>query len=455
MPSLIAMTLSALLIAQPASQSEPPSPDAPATQPAASRPADARGLLIEERFDNPRRFRRMWQSRGMSPAVAPLGEEAIDGVDGSVLTIVAEPGSYLERRPSRKPFTDGDTLVFRMDAMTASKDKPLTFDVRFVANGRAAWRSHPVTVTEPGWTEHRLRLSRFACPDAGHADWQDARRLGFRFRRQAMVALDGIELHRGERPGSAYLSHDDLATMAFDARPVRRVSQGPFVVLSDADALDLASLAAALEQLAAAVAADFPDAAAPDAPIPLLIFESQDGYDAFWPLLFEHYGASPQPVAAQGFAALGVAGGYCGDEGCDLRPVWVHEAAHVLLASVLGLSPSPHWLHEGLATRYQLRHTGQQLGELVRAARTSSEWMDFQAMIAGDTVEPQHYWQAAALVSFLLDQPEWRPRFDGFLRVARRQAVVNLASLGHKAMNVAPSDLERLWREWLEQSYPQ
>ena len=52
---------------------------------------------------------------------------------------------------------------------------------------------------------------------------------------------------------------------------------------------------------------------------------------------------------------LGIAGSFYDPSQGSVRPVYLHEACHALIARTFGLASQGGWLHEGLANYYQLQ----------------------------------------------------------------------------------------------------
>lgn len=437
----------AIIVAgMPAAQAEPPAASQAAVHP-------YRKPILVDDFESASDFADAWKaSPGMSARVVPLDDQPeLDGVSGHVLLLTAEPRSFIEHSPMRRIFVEGDTLIFRMNAISAGEETPVAVDVRFIAHNRAAWRSRLVRVTEPGWREYRLPLRTIAPVGGGYTLWEAVDRVGFSFRRAAAVAIDGVKLTRGADHNAAYFRPAQLGKLAFGEQ-MRAQTRAPFIVITDAPRLDADALLDKLTRLVEVVKTDLPDLKTPTRLVPILIFSDEADYRAFWPRLGEYYGIPLKTPASEGYTAVGVAGSFCADDACGLRAVWVHEAAHALLAPMLGLAANGSWLQEGLATRYQLRLMPQRdLAEKVRtAAADPATRLPLAKLVDGRRIDPAYYWQAASLVGFFLDQSDWRPRFIAALNGLSARGMSDLRLVLQSRLKVKLRGLERRWLEWVQ-----
>jgi hypothetical protein len=409
-------------------------------------------------FDSGAALEADWRTSG-DIVIATLDTQpsgTIAGVGGKAMLVHASPQSRLEYKQfdRRVQYGQLQELVVRIDAVSATPDAPVAIDVRFIADGRAAWRSTGLRMTQAGWQEIRVPTRHCASTGVGYCEWEDVARIGFFFRSAGTVAIDEIELVLGPNRKAALLPPAELAGIAFgENRPFLRWDQGPFVVLSDQDQLS-PLLKSALEELVARATADWPRQRPPRQRVPLLIFADESAYRAFWPRIGAWYGVELEEPTTDGFTAFGIASAFCLPDATEVRPVWVHEAAHGLLAPLLKLNGTGSWLHEGLATRYQLAHTGQDLGPLVRPGlHSEAARLVTTELVNGGTIDPSHYWQAAMTVSFFLDQPEWRGKFNQAIDGMRRLGTLDLRPFSKSALGLAPRALERPLLEWAEQQF--
>jgi hypothetical protein len=312
-----------------------------------------------------------------------------------------------------------------------------------------------VEFERPGWREVDLPLDSFRT-GGGVPAWEEVDRLGFLFRTGGTLELDGIELRRGRAPDAAYLSTSELVREAFGGgRPARVLRRGPFVVSTDEPRLDGAKLLDALEAMYGRTRADLPGLPAPSHPAPLLIFAADRNYREFWPRFARRFGGEAAAPGSGGFTALGVASASAAADPAAIRPVFVHEASHALAGPMLGLDNRGEWLLEGLATRYQLAFSGQDIGPIARAGLADARGRaTFEDLLDGEPIPEARYWQAALVIDWMLADPGRRERFLAALGAMRRRGSTDLRPLARSHFGVALADLESSWLAWARGRFP-
>ncbi len=238
-----------------------------------------------------------------------------------------------------------------------------------------------------------------------------------------------------------------LAFPGVDRGRLRTWENGPVRIVSDCAELDGSGLAARLTAVAEWVARDFPGAVAEGARGTLVVFASEDDYRAAMPRIARALGESGRPVPADGYTVGTLACSSWDPAVGSFRPVYAHEFAHAYLASALGLPNHGDWLQEGLATRYQLRLFPQP--EVARRTRTAAahpeRWKPLESLANGRTVAPEDYWQAAALVDFLLT-----PRYgEGFAKLLADVRAGDDTALGPHLADDFGADWPALTDAWV------
>jgi hypothetical protein len=415
-------------------------------------PEGGGGPLYVEDFDRAGGLAGHWEGIGAIRASrVPVTGATIPGVAGKMVRVEARPRSSLRTAPlAGRPALDRcERIVFRVDAASATPARPVVLEVQFLAAGRRAWWWRKVELDRPGWREVDLPLSDFRT-GGGVPSWEEVDRLGFSFRTGATLELDGIELRRGRAPGAAYLSTAELGREAFGGgRPARVLRRGPFVVSTDEPGLDEARLLDALAAMYGRTRADLPGVPPPSRPVPLLIFAADRDYRAFWPRFARRFEAELAAPRSGGFTALGVASAPSAADPTTVRPVFVHEASHALMGQMLGLDNRGEWLFEGLATRYQLAFSGQDIGPIVRAglAEVRSR-TPFEDLLDGEPIPEARYWQASLVIDWLLADPGRRERFFAALGAMRRRGSTDLRPLVRGHFGVTLAELEASWLAW-------
>ncbi|MDQ3621808.1 MAG: hypothetical protein M3463_04865 [Verrucomicrobiota bacterium] len=145
---------------------------------------------------------------------------------------------------------------------------------------------------------------------------------------------------------------------------------------------------------------------------PLLVFSSRDAYRAFPARLAAKLNAEATVPRAGGFTVFGIATSFWDPEQGSLRPVYTHEFVHALLSDRLRLDNRGEWLHEGLASRYQLRfHPQENFGAIVAdGLAAASRRLPLERLCDGQPIPSNRYWQALTVAGMLLQQEKYAPR---------------------------------------------
>ena len=423
-------------------------------------PVPPAGALVLDDFEDPGIGGR-WQAFGALKAArvpVPGGADGVEGVSGSALLVDGGPGASLRTRP----IPDGpdlsrfDRAVLRVNAPGASAEAPVVFEVHFYAADRRAWRWRKVSLDREGWQELRLPLAYFRPGGGTSPSWEEVDRLGFYLRTDAELMLDGLELVPGASEEAAELSVDQLLRDAFGPESETRVlRRSPFVVLTDSPDVPEGPLLDALEAMDRRTREDFPNLPEPTGPVWLLIFAEDADYRAFWPRFARQFAGEMGPPGSGGFTALGIASASCLPDDPDaVRPVFVHEASHALMARMLGLASEGSWLFEALGTRYQLDVSGQDLGPIVRQGLADpSARSPLDELLDGEPVPETRYWQAATVVDWLLDDPGRRAAFHLAVDAMRARGSADLRPLAPEFLGGDLDTLEPAWLDWLRRSY--
>ena len=308
---------------------------------------------VLEDFDQPGGLGERWTaSEGMFlERTAVPGDVRHEGVTGRMLKVKAVAGGYFASKPDfpAPRFEASSAVKFRMKALGASEEEPLVFEFQAYAKERKAWRWRKVTIDSTGWQTVELPTRYFRHSGSAYLPWKETRRFAFRFRNAGRIELDGIELV--DAPVDTHpstISLEELARLAFG--PKGRIHRsGSFAILTDEPRLKPAETFAELDRMLNMFLADFPGAKLPAQPIPLLIFSNESRYRSFWGDLSAKFNSQGPVPPSGGYAMLGIAGSFYDPAQGSVRPVYVHEACHALIARSLGIASQGGWLQEGLA----------------------------------------------------------------------------------------------------------
>ncbi len=234
-----------------------------------------------------------------------------------------------------------------------------TLDVQFIeADGKARF-TRKVELDHRGWKQVSLPLAWFRWGEGRSPRWDQVARLGFSFRDPARVWLDNVGTVAGDAAHGAELTTDQLREVAFPGRPaseVRVVERAKVCLLTDAPELNVDELVSHLAKVSAAVYRDLPQLVPPAEAPRLIVFRTRETYAAFPPRLAERLGGViAAPPRSDGFTMLGIATSSWDAARGSLQTVYTHEFVHATLGRSLLLDNRGEWLHEGLASTYQLR----------------------------------------------------------------------------------------------------
>jgi hypothetical protein len=372
---------------------------------------------------------RQWTAVGQiklarSPLAAPVDESAKPEREGPApsgfalsISAMAPSGAYtlLGVAPAKLEEAANCELWIYRSPEEAKTRPTATIEVQFLeADGKTRfWRK--ADLTHQGWKRVDLPLRWFHRGDGRVPSWDNVQRFGLWLRSAGEIQVDAISF-RKEEGNNAELSKDDLLKTAFaasDQRDVRAKSADGLLLMTDAAELDLDQLAERLGKVRANLNEDlaFLDRSGE---APLIVFASEQEYREFPMRLAAKLNAEAAPARSDGFTMLGIATSFYDPAQGHGRPVYSHEIAHAILTDWLRMGNKGEWLHEGLATRYQLRfHPQADVSRIVAEGLADpAKRLDLAALTSGEPIPTNRYWQAATLVDMLLADPKYSARLE-------------------------------------------
>lgn len=409
-------------------------------------------------FDGDAPFASRWTatSKATAARVAAPEDVNVEGVQGRMLRFTAEASAGLYRLgiEPRPKFETCDRFLLRVHAPTATKEKPVIFEL-IALEGRGQskyWRK--ITVEAPGWRVIEVPL-RWMRPGDGRAPrWNAIDGYGIFVREGGTLELDGIELIPGEGDAPASLTPQQIAAAAFDKAAARIIEREGFTLITDAAALDADKTFAALAAMKKTLEHELPGLPPASRSAMLLVFAEDKAYREFWPRFAASFDAQISKPTAAGFTAMGLATTSYSDQFGPVRPVYVHEACHALLADRLRLTNRGEWLHEGLATRYTLAVSGEKLDRLVRDALDEpTKRMPLDQLLTGEPIPLFRYWQAASVIDWLLDDADRARRFNKAIAAMSEAGSTDLRKIAEPTLGMKLSDMETAWLAWARMRY--
>lgn len=334
-------------------------------------------------------------------------------------------------------------IRFRIRAPHAQPDQPCKLECRWYSRDRAAWRWRRLELHDNQWQQFELPLAWFRHSPRAHVDWNETTRLAFWSPSAETYELDRIELVQPDNNDDFDPLTHQLSRIAFTKQP-RIETSDHFALITNVESLDHVAVLQMLETLHARIIDDFPQLKPPTHPIPLLVFANKTEYQAFIARLGSLLQAHIRPPTTPGFTVHSIACAVHSERFGPIRPVYVHEAAHALLAPMFGLSNQGEWLHEGLASHYQTTLLDQERRLLARSV--AAEPVSWDRMLTGDRLEPTHYAHAMFFVEWLLSQPNRRDALTDWIRQTRSQPAAALVSI----TTLLGDDTEQLQNDYRE-----
>jgi hypothetical protein len=231
----------------------------------------------------------------------------------------------------------------------------------------------------------------------------------------------------------------------------------PWVVMTEEPAPDARDLLARLGRVYADVGNDFPFLPKPAAPSVLIVFASRERDQRFWRALERRVGLSfSEPSSGvRGHAVLGIGTTWWSDDVSDptLIRISVHEAVHALMHQMLDIGRTPSWLAEGIASRYDARAVGLDLGPHVRTLLEDGTFPTLDELMTPERVPWHGYVPVALLVDWLFADPLRRSQLPVLYRQLHANPTADLRPSLERNLGLSMARLEDEWRRWVAVRY--
>jgi hypothetical protein len=352
---------------------------------------------------------------------------------------------------------DAETIRLVVRAENVGGGMELVFSTR----GRPARFSSYAPVSYGDWQAIELPLRFFRWNRPSVPAWEEVERLVLTNTGRGALLVDRIELVRGRMPRAAYLAPHEIEAIAFENGPgigaVRRLEGNlPWIVLTDAPALDGRKLLDALDITYQRVRQDIPSLLPPSRRVVVIVFADRDGYQRFLPRFGRRFGLDWASHGEGGMAPMGVSATWYRDawrgDATTMVHICVHEGVHSLMTQMLGLSAGQTWLTEGLAEFYGRKAAG--LDVALRVQRDLEAGVpSLESLLSGAPTGYSGYLPAALVVEWLIADPLRRAQLSGLLRDMRQRATIDVNVLGPDHLGMSMTTLEGAWRTWVRARY--
>lgn len=374
------------------------------------------------------------------------------------LKAAAAGGLYAKRDATPLDWTKVRTVTFwaYRSAEAAAAGAATPIEVQFVeADGKTRfWRK--IDLNHAGWKQYEVPLRWCRWSQGRIPQWSRVVRIGFWCREAGEFWIDDVAVIESTEADAAELSAEELRDFAFPGAGAKaRLEKGKSVTLiTDIAELDAPQLAAHLDKAVAAVAADMPFLGETQAGR-IVLFADRTAYQQFTVRTAEKLNSAAQPPTSGGFTFWGIATSFWDPAYGTLRPVYLHEFVHSYLDSALQLDNSGEWLHEGMASHYQLRfHPQGNFGEIVRNGISDpGNFQPLETLLNGKKIELNAYWQAATLVDMLLHDDAYRPKLPGLFNAFREAGSTDLGPQLQTYLGKTFEELTADWQAFCKRTY--
>ncbi|MBC7820779.1 MAG: hypothetical protein IAG10_28170 [Planctomycetaceae bacterium] len=353
------------------------------------------------------------------------------------------------------------TLAFWVyrSAHEAKLHPAVSLDVHLMEEDRQAYFWRKLEVSHSGWMKIEMPLDWFRWSNSRIPRWDKVRSLAFLLRESATLTIDTVWTEPTETSRGDFPSGELVAAIAFpkddSATKLRSLEMRDVQLVTNAKLLDLEQLAGHLASVAKEIRREMPFLPEPVRGPVFVVFQTRDEYRQFAPRYAQQLNCEVHPPESAGFTVEGVCTSSWDDQFGTLRPVYTHEFVHGYLARTLPLATQEDWLHEGLASRFQLKiHPQANLNEMVRGGlRTSTRHDPLKQLCDGRRIVTNRYWQAATICQMLMTEERYRAGFPNLLERLRDSKSTDL---GPHLEPVWQTDFDKLtvdWRAFCERTF--
>ncbi len=341
----------------------------------------------------------------------------------------------------------------------AKRHPTVALDCRLLEADRQTHFTRKVELSHVGWQQVLLPLDWFRWGDSRVPRWDQVCWIALVLRDPGTITLDTLSASPSEMPREDFPTASSIGPLAFpssddatgEPQP-RSLETREVELLTNATSLDLEQLAGHLGSVTKEVRRELPFLpVSPRAPL-LIVFQTRDEYRRFVPRFARQLSGRLDAPDSDGYTVQGVSISSWDDRHRTLRPVYTHEFLHGYLCRTSRLPLHGDWLHEGLATYFQLRfHPQEELKELIVKGLGSPERrLPLKTLCNGQRLPLDRYWQAATLCQLLLTDERYSSRLPVLFERLRDAKTTDLAPHLEPVWQTNWDDLTKAWRSFCE-----
>ena len=351
-------------------------------------------------------------------------------------------------------------LWLHRTAAEAKEQPTVELELRLLEADRKAYFWRRIEIAHVGWQKLLLPLDWFVWSDGRIPRWDKVTNIGFRLRDEGSFTIDTLWTEPSVMPRTEFTSTELIARVAFPkplfrspeekssgTSSLRTLETRDVQLLTNATSLELERLAAHCGLIAKQVRDDLPFLAAPTSSPQLIVFEESAQYRRFISRHARQLKVLVHVPDTPGFTFQGVSSSFWDADLGTLRPVFAHEFLHGYLSHTTRFPCHGEWLHEGLATYFQLKfHPQANLDQLVRDGLSSpKKHAPINELCNGQHITLTQYWQAGTLCQMLLSEPRYRSELATLFQ---RLEAAGSTDLGPHLEPVWKTDWETLTADW-------
>jgi hypothetical protein len=385
-----------------------------------------------------------------------LRRSAVPQDEAIHLTTAGESALFAAKGLVPQDWTELEAVSFWVYRASGT-DTPTTIELQvFGSNPRARfWRK--VVIDHEGWQKYSVPLRWMRWGNYYVPEWNDIGRFGIWFRDAGDIWIDSITLEDTDAQLGSTLEGDDLAKLVSSdgTADVKVTDMTDLVLVSATSELSSDELLKHVSSLKKQIESDFPFLPASRVPPKLVVLSKRADYRPFIEKFTAALNSQTAVPASDGLTILDVSVSCWDPAQGTLRPVYAHEYVHGLAGHLLGFENQSDWLHEGLATYYQLKaHPQANYAEIVRMGIENRNLSTpLEELCNGKRIPMNRYWQAQTVVDLLLTDDTYRQQLPQLIAAFQANGSTDLGPALEKILSKDWNQLTDDWRSHCRSRY--
>ena len=417
----------------------------------------------EFNFDRPG-LTRQWSAQGKIKVQRGRPQQAYsaDAAEGTdfpkqdavYLTASAESAFYTKANAVPRDWTRFEEASFWVHRNADQKEPTeVEFQVFETDTRIRFWRK--ITFDHTGWKRYSVPLRWMRRSPGRIPEWKQISRLGIYFRNPGSLWVDSIRLHDKSDELGTSLTAEDLNQIAFPDGTADTIAESDGIrLISSVSALDRQQLFEHLSKVREELKEGF--AANKNSPVvTLIVCDDKESYHRLTQDFVAALNSKRTPPTSGGLTLHGVAFSYWSPQHGTLRPVYTHEFVHGWMMNELQIANSGEWVHEGIATYYQLKfHPQENISDMILQGIENRRLSDpLEKLCNGERIKTIRYWQAMTVVEMLMKSEKYRGRWPVLLENMRRSGSTDLEPHLAAVLQTNWNSLTDDWREFCRENY--